>query len=494
MQAYILEIIVVCLGLAMLLLETFGRVEDKKSIGWLGILGLIVVLCLLFKVEIPDPKSPPEGVFQSFYVVDRFALFYKGIALVATLVVLVMSTEFLGVMKQYTARVEAGAPADSGLGEYFILPVFTCAGLMWMASANNLASIFVSLEMVTISFYVMVAYQRRKVGGLEAGVKYLVLGAFSTGFLVYGFAWLYGATGELELDRIGEALRQPGASQVAALFSFALILVALGFKIGAFPFQIWMPDVYQGAPMPTTALLSVGSKAAGFIVFLRVIQVFLESQPGIADKVALILSILAGATVVFGNLAAMPQSNFKRMFAYSSIAHAGFLLLAVAAAPESEPAPGGLSPARVVSFYLAAYTPMTLLAFAVMGIVRTRNPNSDFEMYRGLSKSSPFLAFSLLIALAALAGVPLTVGFFGKFFVFQLVIQQQQWLLAGLGIVGAGAGFYYYFKAIGLMYWNDPVGEPKTYAIGLPLKVTMVILIIGVLALGFFPTPILSLM
>ncbi|MCB1235107.1 MAG: NADH-quinone oxidoreductase subunit N [Verrucomicrobiae bacterium] len=493
MPAYTLEIIVVCTGLAMLLIDAFAKLEDKRSIAWLGLLGIGAAFLLLFKVEPHTAGVEPESAFWIFYADDRWALFYKGLALLATFIVLLLSAEFEEVVRRHIARPGPDAHPQAGLGEFFALPVFCCAGLMWMASATHLVGIFVALETVTISFYIMVAYLRRNAGSLEAGVKYLILGALSTGFLVYGFAWLFGATGSMELKAIAAALRSDDVNTTAALFAFALILVALAFKVGAVPFQFWIPDVYQGAPTPITAFLSVGSKAAGFIVLLRVAQPFLES-PVFAEKTALVFAIMAGATLVYGNLAALPQSNFKRLLAYSSIAHAGFLLMIVAAAPKSG-APDALSPAAAVAFYLAAYLAMTLLAFIVMTVVRTRQDSEEIAAYRGLGKTSPFLAFCLLIAMASLAGIPLTAGFFGKFFAFALAIRAELWTLVVLAAVGAGAGFYYYLRIVAEIYWRDPAHEDGSgFPIGTPLKIVAILLMLAIVAFGVFPGAVLGLL
>ncbi|MEM7602862.1 MAG: NADH-quinone oxidoreductase subunit N, partial [Verrucomicrobiota bacterium] len=319
MPVYFLEIIVVSLGLIMLLVDAFVKLEDKRSIAWIGMLGLIVTFGLLFRVEWPESTESP---FWDFYTTgDQMALFFKGIAIITTLTVLVMASIYTPIVVEQTAPPEKGAHAQSGLGEFFALPMFACAGLMLMASANHLVSIFVALETVTIAFYVMVAYLRRNVGSLEAGVKYLILGALSTGFLVYGFAWLYGMTGSMQLEEIKTALSGDEVNVTGSLFAFALILVALAFKVGGAPFHFWIPDVYQGAPTPITAFLSVGSKAAGFIVLLRLIDPFLSSGD-LVGKVVLAITVIAILTLLIGNLSALPQKNFKRLLAYSSVAHA----------------------------------------------------------------------------------------------------------------------------------------------------------------------------
>ncbi|MCB1077361.1 MAG: NADH-quinone oxidoreductase subunit N [Verrucomicrobiae bacterium] len=481
MSAYALEIIVFSLGLAILMVDAFAKLEDKRSLAWLGMLGLIVVFGLLFNVE-PHAEGD-TNVFWTFYSDSRLSLFYKGIAILATLLVLVMAADYRSLIEAFTAPAEKRAHPQAGLGEFFALPIFACAGLMCMASATHLVSIFVSLEAVTISFYVMVAYLRRNVGSLEAGVKYLILGALSTGFLVYGFAWLYGVTGSMDLGEIQKALNADGLNKTGALFAFALILVALGFKVGAVPFQLWIPDVYQGAPTPITAFLSVGSKAAGFIVLLRLTQVFFASAV-LVDQAVMAIGVIAGLTLLFGNLTALPQTNFKRLLAYSSVAHAGFLLTAIA----STPVKSAKMATVAVSFYLGAYLLMTLLAFLVVGLVRVHRNSEEIDAYRGLGKTSPFLALALLVAMASLAGVPLTAGFFGKFYVFLLAVQQGNWCLVTLAAIGAAVGFYYYLKVVAAMYWDEaPAGESAAIPVSGATRAAILVLIGLIILAGFAP-------
>ncbi len=493
MPVYYLEIIVVALGLVMLMVDAFVKLVDKRSIAKIGMLGLSVVFLLLFYVKGPENT---DATFWQFYSAnDSTALYFKGLAVLCTLIVLVMAVDYSPVVVDQTAKPEKDAHPQSGLGEFFALPMFACAGLMWMASANNLVSIFVSLEAVTITFYILVTYLRRNVGSLEAGVKYLILGALSTGFLVYGFAWLFGITGSMDLAEIQVALAKDDVNTTAALFTFALILMASAFKVGAAPFHLWIPDVYQGAPTPITAFLSVGSKAAGFIVFLRLATPFLASAE-LVGKVTMVLTVVAALTLLFGNFSAIPQKNFKRLLAYSSIAHAGFLMMALASAPEKLVEGSKLTPVTVIAFYLGAYLLMTLLAFLVMSTMRKVQISEEIDSYRGLAKRSPFLAFALLISMASLAGIPLTAGFFGKFFVFQLAIAQQQWLLVIVGLLGACAGFYYYLKIAASMYLSKAEKNDDTSAIAIsPIsRVTMIALIVAIIAAGFAPGLIFGLM
>ena len=381
------------------------------------------------------------------------------------------------MMIDYAPVVRASFPGTTdGLGEFFSVPIFTCVGLMYLVSAVDFIFIFVSLELVTVSFYVLVSFTRKNPVTLEAGVKYLVLSALSTAFLVYGIAWIFGATGQTNLQRITEALANPNTDHSAALLGVVLVLVALGFKIAAVPFQIWVPDVYQGAPTPVTAYLSVGSKAAGFVVLLRVLRPFVT-----LPQMQRLLVLIALLTLIYGNLAALPQGNLKRLLAYSSIAHSGYLLIGVVCLD-----------GNAVVFYLAAYFLMTLLSFAVLVIVaqQTGEQISDFD---GLAKRSPFLAFAMLIGMVSLAGVPFTAGFLGKFFIFYAAILQRQIALVVIGVITVGCGFYYYLKVVRAMYWQ-PANKAEDIPISGLSRLAISALIAATIWLGVYPQPILNML
>src|SRR5437868_10334392 len=431
-----LEVAVVVLGTIILLVESFTSQLDRRFLGYAALFGLAMIFIATFFVA--PQSSTASAPLWTFYSADALSLFFKRIALATTAGVLVMMLDFapsvsIGVL---------GATPQAGLGEFFTIPLFTCAGLMWMASAIDFVLIFVSLELVTISFYVLVSFTRRNPATLEAGVKYLVLSALSTAFLVYGITWIFGATGQTNLQRITEALANSDTDRGAALFGMVLVLVALGFKIAAVPFQIWVPDVYQGAPTPVTAFLSVGSKAAGFVVLLRVLQPFL-----VMPQMERVLILVAAATLIYGNLAALPQTNLKRLLAYSSIAHAGYLLIGVVCLA-----------GEAVVYYLVAYLLMTLLSFAVLVVV-SKETGDNIEDFNGLAQRSPFLAFAMLMAMASLAGLPFTAGFLGKFYIFNAAIAHHQTTLIVVGVITVACGFYYYFKFVRDMYWEAPGGD-----------------------------------
>src|SRR5438309_4056295 len=427
-----LEIAVLILGMVILMLEAFAERIDKRILAFATIGALIAVLIGTWFLA-PSPAQEQATGFWSFYTADPLSIFFKRFALLTTILVLIMMIDSAPVV----LALIPSAKKQTSLGEFFAIPIFTCAGLMYLVSAIDFVFIFVSLELVTVSFYVLVSFTRRNPATLEAGVKYLILSALSTGFLVYGITWIFGVTGETNLSRVSAMLADPAIESGPALFGMVLVLVALGFKIAAVPFQMWVPDVYQGAPTPVTAFLSVGSKAAGFVVLLRVLQPFF-----MMPQMAKLLVVIALLTLVYGNLAALPQNNLKRLLAYSSIAHAGYLLIGVVSFAGD-----------AVSYYRVAYLLMTLLSFAVLVVVANQT-GDNIEDFSGLAKRSPFLAFAMLIAMASLAGVPFTAGFLGKFYIFDAALRHQQTTLVVVGVITVACGFYYYLKVVRAMYWD----------------------------------------
>jgi NADH-quinone oxidoreductase subunit N len=462
-----LEVAVLLLGMVILMVEAFASKIDKRILAFIAITGLAIVFVASFFVA---PFSSPNQAtgFWSFYTADQLSIFFKQFALLTTILVLIMMIDYAPVVRR------SFPGAQDGVGEFFAIPIFTCAGLMYLVSAIDFVFIFVSLELVTISFYVLVSFTRRNPITLEAGTKYLVLSTVSTAFLVYGIAWIFGVTGQTNLHQLTQALANPDVDRGAVLLGMVFVLVALGFKIAAVPFQIWVPDVYQGAPTPVTAYLSVGSKAAGFVVLLRVLLPFLT-----LPQTQRLIVLIALLTLIYGNLAALPQANLKRLLAYSSIAHAGYLLIGVVCFD-----------IRAVTFYLVAYLLMTLLSFAVLIIVaqQTGEEISDFD---GLAKRSPFLAFAMLVGMVSLAGVPFTAGFLGKFYIFYAAVLQRQIALVAVGVLTVGCGFYYYLKVVRAMYWQSTTNLTKIPVTGLS-RFAISALIIATIWLGVYPQPILD--
>jgi NADH-quinone oxidoreductase subunit N len=478
MPSYLLEIIVLVGGLVLLLLEAFTSPKKKSVIALGAIAILCVALVYLFFAE--KGFGDENSELTRFYAFDPLARFFKLFTIVATILALLLAINHRKILSKFTAN----PGSEDGTGEYYCLFLFACAGMMWMASAKDLVSLFVSLELTTITSYILVGYMRRNVGSLEAGVKFLILGALSTGFLVYGIAWIYGATGTTDLALIGERITEENSTYL--LFGLALILVSLAFKIGAVPMHLWIPDVYQGAPTPTTAFLSIASKASGFAIAIRVVEPFLNSGTDLAAKTTFILAILAGATILFGNLAAIPQKNFKRLLAYSSIANAGFILLPLAAWQINT---DELTSKQIIAFYLAIYLIMTFAAFFILAVIHRNTGSDEISAFEGLGKRHPLLAFITAIIIGALAGLPLTAGFWGKFLAFKSAVDAELWVPVSLGFIGVAAGFYYYFQIIRAMYWRSSLDESSFEIEPIALR-TIVVLTALIAVLGFWPQPV----
>ncbi|HEY8899373.1 MAG TPA: NADH-quinone oxidoreductase subunit N [Chthoniobacterales bacterium] len=479
MNPIYLEALVVTLGIGLLMSEAFDAKMDKRYLVYAGLLGLgIIFVASLFALPQYIDASAP---YAAFYSADPMAMFFKRFAIICTMVVLVMTIDYAPIIERFIPGETKGA----GLGEFITLPIFTCAGLMWMVSATDFIAIFVSLELVTISFYVLVAYLRRSHTTLEAGTKYLILGALSTGFIVYGVTWIFGVTGQTNLAAIAAVLPTlPPASHTALLFGFGLVLIALGFKIGAVPFQFWIPDVYQGAATPISAYLSVASKAAGFIVLVRVLDLFLGFEP-LRPRIDVLLAFIAGATLIFGGLSALPQRNFKRLLSYSSVVHAGFILMAVASL--------GVAFARTaIQFYLVAYLLMTFVAFAITALVARAAGGDDISHFAGLSRRAPWLAGAMMLSMLSLAGIPFTAGFLGKLFVFQVAIEAGHTWLILVGAVAVACGFYSYLLVVRAMYWQPAPDNAPEIPVSLASSISVSALAALILVLGVYPQVVLG--
>ncbi len=479
MSVFSVEIFLVVFGLALLCLEALVPALTRRTLAGISI-GGVALAFVLFVFASKSAADLPAFV-QPYHQLDTLAVFYKGFALVITLLVLWLTVESSAYLTKFTP--------GGNYSELFSLPIFVCVGMMWMASAKDLITVFVSLELVTVSFYVLVAFARKSNLALEAGVKYLILGALSTGVLVYGIAWIYGVTGALTFEGIGAALTLPATSKSAALLAAAFLLSGLAFKVAAAPFQMWVPDVYQGAPIPVTAFLSVGSKAAGFVVLTRTVEAFVVKGSIIASEVQGLLIVGGALTILLGSLPAIFQTSVKRLLAYSSISHAGYLLLALGAGS----ARFDLNSGGVVAFYLATYLPMTVLGFLVLAILRAHGGGEDLQDFRGLSKRSPLLALAMTLALASLAGLPLTAGFMGKLFVFTGLVDQAAWGALVCAVIGAATGFYYYFRAILVMYTSD-AQKADLLKLSVGTKAGAAALAVVIVVLGVYPKPLQQLL
>jgi len=465
----ILEIAVLVLGLGLLLLDLWTPPEQKRQLGYGAALAVAVVLCYSFRLDV----SQAQYAFGQSYVLDGLALFFKRFFLLAAIVVLIMAVDF-------SDRIE------TGISEFYSLVLFALSGMMFAASANDFTMLFVSIELITVTFYVLISFQRSRLPSLEAGIKYLILGALASAFLVYGIALVYGTGGTMsfgELAKVSAGL----AAKPIFLLGLLLVLAGLAFKIAAFPLQIWAPDVYQGSPTPTTAFLAVGSKAAGFVLLLRVL---FSAAPEVTAHWTRLLIAMSAITILYGNLCAIPQRNLKRLLGYSSIAHAGYLLLGVAAmaANVKNPATGG----SAILYYLVGYLFTVLAAFAVLCLVIRKADVEDITALAGLNQRSPFLAVTMTLAMVSLAGVPPLAGFFGKFLLLKAVVEQggadsAYYWLVGAAIIGVVISLYYYFGVIRTIYWSKDPSELSPIEISSPMRAALCLCVAGMLFLGIFP-------
>ncbi|HEX3988213.1 MAG TPA: NADH-quinone oxidoreductase subunit N [Verrucomicrobiae bacterium] len=461
------EIAVVGLSLAILLIDLWTPQPSKHRLGWVALAGLIVILAATF---LGDGAGSGTTGFHGMFVRDGLAMFFNRLFLISAVFVVLMGIEF-------------GGRIAMGIGEYYTVTLLALAGMMFAASANDFVMLFVALEMISISFYVLVSFQRSRMQSLEAGVKYLILSALSAAILVFGIALIFGSG-----NRTGFAELSADSARVAGdkVFWLGLLLVLLGlaFKISSFPLQMWAPDVYQGAPTPVTAFLATGSKAAGFVMVLRVLFV---AAPAISAQWEKLFMFAAGITILYGNLCAIPQRNLKRLLGYSSIANAGYMLLGVAALNAEGSA--------AVLYYLAGYLFTLAVAFAVICIV-TRD-NDDIASLAGLNQRSPFLAVAMTLAVVSLAGIPPLAGFLGKFLLLRSVILRASanpaylWLTV-VAIIGVVISLYYYFGVIRTIYWSADPADLSPITVSLPMKISLGVCVAAILYLGIFPGSVLA--
>ena len=470
-----LEISVIGLGLVLLLADLFVPAGRRRFIGYAA----IVALGVLLVTSLSGNGSCGQfgTAFGGMFVNDALSLFFKQLFIVAAILVLFMAAEFSDRL------------AEGSVAEYYSLILFALAGMLFAASSNDFTVLFVSIELITITFYVLVSFQRSKLQSLEAGVKYLILGALSSAFMVFGIALVWGTTGELNFTKLAAVAPQFETSRIF-LLGVLLVLVGLGFKIAAFPFQIWAPDVYQGAPTPTTAFLAVGSKAAGFVLLLRVLFTAVPSVTH-THQWANLLIVISAITILYGNLCAIPQRNLKRLLGYSSIAHAGYLLLGVAALSAS-----GQS---ALMYYLAGYVFTVMAAFFVIALVMRHLATEDISGLAGLNQRSPLLAATLTLAMVSLAGIPPLAGFFGKFLLLKSVIEAAQvtgnhgyYCLAFTALASVIISLYYYFGVIRAIYWSKDVPDVSPIELSSPAKLSIWACIAGIFWIGLFPNMVLN--
>jgi NADH-quinone oxidoreductase subunit N len=455
------EIVLSVFGMVVMVLEPLlDEKTGQKVLGWIALAGTVAGLGATWLMS-----QFPGLAFWNMVQVDGFSVFFHFLVIAIAAVIILSSYEYLAVQ-----RIRAG--------EYYALILFGVVGMALMSSAIELVLIFIALEISSISSYVLAGFRRHEASSAESSLKYFLLGSFATAFFLYGVALMFGATGSTNIDQISKTL-QAGPIPLLAFGAVAFIFVGLGFKVAAAPFHIWTPDVYEGAPAPVVGFMSTAPKAVAFAVLLRV--VFVIHVPGMLW----IIWVSAALSMTLGNMGALVQNNVKRLLAYSSIAHAGYLLVAFAAAP-------GLGISATM-FYTAAYAAMNLGAFAVVShFANAGERYVTLDDYEGLGRSSPLLAAILTIFLLSLIGIPMTGGFFAKFYVFNAAVKANLIWLTIIGVLNGGVGAYYYLRIIVMMYMRESRKEVPVTPVPFALRLALVVCITATLYLGIFPNRVLQ--
>jgi NADH-quinone oxidoreductase subunit N len=463
--ALIPEMMITVAACALLVADVVTRRQYKQWLGWGGI-GAIVLTLLVMLVMPPSAGS----IFAGMFMADGYANFFKVLFLVATILTILVSLRYLD-------------DENVHYGEYYALLFFATLGMMFMAGGGDLITIYLGLELMSLSTYVLAGFIRRDVTSTEAAVKYFIMGAFTSGIMLYGLALIYGLTGSTSLDAVAQGLA--GVQDNPALILAMILLVAgFGFKVAAVPFHMWAPDAYEGAPTSITAFMSSAVKAAAFAGLARV---FLVAFFPVAEQWEVLWWVLAAMSMILGNVVAIAQTSLKRMLAYSSISHAGYALMGVVAATQAKDL--GLSS---MLFYMFVYMFTTLGTFSMIILLTHRGFRGDhISDFTGLARSHPLSALLYMVFFLSLAGIPPTAGFVGKLVVFRAAIESGFVMLAVIGVATSAIAAYYYFMVIKTMFMEQPVGEIELSP-ARSLTVGLVIMGAATLLLGLFPNILLK--
>jgi NADH-quinone oxidoreductase subunit N len=454
---YILPELVLTVGALVVLISDVLLPRGSKTLVWITMAAIVATMLSL----LPFSSTHVE-VARGLIAVDRFAFFFKFVFLIAAALTVLMSVRYL--------ELEGASP-----GEYYFLILCATLGMMIMAGGIDLITIFIGLETMAISFYILAGFIKPSQRSNEAAVKYFLLGAFSLGILLYGMSLMYGLSGTTNLRTMATIFAGQERDPRLAL-AVILVVAGVGFKIAAVPFHMWAPDVYEGAPTPVTAFLSVGSKAASFAMLLRI---FIEGLPSMSADWRMLFEALAIITMTVGNLAALTQTNLKRMLAYSSIAHAGYVLIGIVAGT-----PRGISATLI---YLLIYSFMQLGAFAVIVMMRRQDVVGDeLKDFAGLHVHHPLAAFAMLLFMLSLGGIPPTAGFMGKFWLFGAAIEAGYVWLAVIGVLNSAVSLYYYIRIVVFMYVKPPTAGSQP-AISPSLSLALAVAVVATLVLGVYP-------
>lgn len=454
-------IVISILAIVVLYLGLYKAKDALLPVTIIGLIGALVFSVL-------EWNSGATPIYSGMMLFDNFAVAFSSLTIVSTILILLLS-------KTYFDKI------SENVAEYYTIILFALAGIVVMVSYHNLSMFFVGLEIMSVSLYILAGIKKRDFASNEAALKYFLMGAFSTGFLLFGIALIYGSAKSFDLAVIAQyVIARPTGIDPMFYAGISLMMVGMCFKIGAAPFHFWTPDVYEGSPTLITAFMSTVVKTAGFAAFLRLFAFCFAPLADFWMPTLLVITIL---TLFVGNITALYQTNFKRMLAFSSISHAGYMLFAIVAL--------GASSVNSVFVYAAAYSVASIIAFAVLILVKEQTGGENFENFNGLGKKNPFLAFVLTIAMLSLAGIPLTAGFIGKFFMFSTALQQYHVWLIVLAIINAIIGIFYYFRVIIAMYFKE-LDRKELTSTGY-YKFVLSLSVIATIILGIYPSLITDL-
>ncbi len=454
-------IVISILALVVLYLGLF---KAKNALLPVSILGLLGALAL----AVMEWNSGAAPIFSGMMHFDNFAVAFSSLTIISTILILLLS-------KTYFEKI------SENVAEYYTIILFALVGVIVMVSYHNLSMLFIGLEIMSVSLYVLAGIKKRDFASNEAALKYFLMGAFSTGFLLFGIALIYGASHSFDLAEIAKYVTdRPTGIDPIFYVGIILVMVGMSFKIGAAPFHFWVPDVYEGSPTLITTFMATVVKTAGFAAFLRIFSICFAPLSEFWMPTLLAITIL---TLFIGNITALFQTNFKRMLTYSSVSHAGYMLFAIVAL--------GASSFNAVFVYAAAYSLASIIAFGVLILVKQQTGSENFDSFNGLGKKSPFLAFAVTVSMLSFAGIPLTAGFIGKFFMFSAALQEYHTWLIVLAIINAVISVFYYFKVIVAMYFKD--AERKEVVSSVYYKLVFGVSVVAIIALGVYPTLITDL-
>ncbi|AQS59411.1 NADH-quinone oxidoreductase subunit N [Desulforamulus ferrireducens] len=452
------ELAMFILGLATFVLGLTVPSRSRKGIGVFALFGLLVVLLLTVL------NWDNQGVLlNGMYLVDRYATFFKILCISTAILVILGSLRYV----------------DENLGEHFEFYstlFFATLGMMVIASAGDFITLYLGIELMTISFIILVAFRYRDGKSLEAGIKYLIQASLSSTVILYGFSLIYAATGKIIILDVARATFL-GQFNPLLIVGMVMLVAGLGFKISTVPFHMWAPDVYEGAPTPVTAFLAVGSKAVSFAALLRV---FVAGLGGVYEQWHMLVAVLAALSMIIGNLVAIPQTNIKRLLAYSSVAQAGYILVGLVTA-----SPAGI---KAVMFYSFLYVFATVGAFTVVAVVYNKIKSDEIADYAGLVQRAPLAATVMLICLLSMAGIPPLAGFAGKFYLFSTVVSGYLWLVY-LGLIMSMISVYYYLRVVLVMFRDDPA-DATPIEMGSAANITLIITMVATIFLGIYPNPL----